>query len=1095
MNDPSRMAELFTDHRTVFVTVKNIRPMFTRVPIGDGKGLDPRERIALDVDSVNVKGAFGDDPWGRPKDVETVEDIQSWSKGLSDPHGGGGNILKLRKQQQADSSNPPKPLAEQTTLVQLSARQGPVIPAMPPVHMNAKKQHIRRWKVIAENLTHHLPDDEIYRTVKTTPFSRGEADQPITEAGHTDFHREADSPKLPHRKVLHALDITSSPPASPRSNWDGEPSPPATPSHWSPSIRGSQRHSSPEVDNDEIELPSHNKAYDDNLRSRSNSAMLVDVKQEENLRGPSPIQNAGRSSVPPSPMSSVPAAPTPAQGPKPPPPTASDQLMDRETPNRIKDVPSTFGSMYPPTSPFSPMSREQGTPPRQDIKTNLGDRSFHPYLSGPGRILVPNSDSSGTASQPQGRSQSLPAVFSSQNQPLSQVRTSQSLPNILDSQSLIVQDSQSQPQGRSQLRNEIMPSSDQVEPPASSRIDVKEPATPSPVDYIPSTPAHAPPVSQVSVIETWPSSEIRRNNRRPPTSPIEPADSPFKTQKLTGNESKRETGDADDVEARVAAEYALNDEDKSAEADDEAASNASTDDPDSHALEEEPEYVDDVEVDQLDSDDEITDVMVRQSEVAVLAEDLEQPVKRAVDGDKSDDIIPHDVPMLSSSRASSVKSTTKQTKSVSRTYSSDLPAMPSSPDVFLSEASFRQESQLHSNPRSVSERRSQKSSQTPPVSSEEPVRGLPEQTAQIPSPTVTQMNKTVQISQNQDFTQISAAHHEKSVAPVPTTPMAGPSTGNHDVDAWRAPSFMRQQEQGKVDARPGTSVPVVTRKAKRPISVISVSSSSERDEPPPAKKRKVAPQQVIEIESSPEPSPPRILAPPAGRADAKGKGKDVLKADLVKHSTPRLPHIDLRRSASILSTRSRGSKKRTSDRSVESTLKPNASSASMADVSRPTSSASPVREIDFRVLSRTSSTSARDSSRNPREPGDSGPRMTEPVNVEPVLSSRPPSTKESNASQSPENALKTSSRSRKGKEVDRGGGGSPFASSSAIPTASTGEGKSRDVRGKGFKIDADVRQVNGLPPVTWGVLKDILLRTGRARFKQQQKQKKGDPGP
>lgn len=83
------MAELFTDHRTVFVTVKNIRPMFTRVPIGDGKGLDPRERIALDVDSVNVKGAFGDDPWGRPKDVETVEDIQSWSKGLSDPHGGG----------------------------------------------------------------------------------------------------------------------------------------------------------------------------------------------------------------------------------------------------------------------------------------------------------------------------------------------------------------------------------------------------------------------------------------------------------------------------------------------------------------------------------------------------------------------------------------------------------------------------------------------------------------------------------------------------------------------------------------------------------------------------------------------------------------------------------------------------------------------------------------------------------------------------------------------------------------------------------------------------------------------------------------------
>ncbi len=46
-------------------------------------------QLALEVCFFQLKGSMGEPPWGKPKDVETHEDIRAWSEGLKAGGGGG----------------------------------------------------------------------------------------------------------------------------------------------------------------------------------------------------------------------------------------------------------------------------------------------------------------------------------------------------------------------------------------------------------------------------------------------------------------------------------------------------------------------------------------------------------------------------------------------------------------------------------------------------------------------------------------------------------------------------------------------------------------------------------------------------------------------------------------------------------------------------------------------------------------------------------------------------------------------------------------------------------------------------------------------
>lgn len=47
------------------------------------------QHLALDVDSFDLKGAYGEDTWGSPKSIETDEAIRGWVVGLKEDGGAG----------------------------------------------------------------------------------------------------------------------------------------------------------------------------------------------------------------------------------------------------------------------------------------------------------------------------------------------------------------------------------------------------------------------------------------------------------------------------------------------------------------------------------------------------------------------------------------------------------------------------------------------------------------------------------------------------------------------------------------------------------------------------------------------------------------------------------------------------------------------------------------------------------------------------------------------------------------------------------------------------------------------------------------------
>jgi hypothetical protein len=78
-----------TKRRESLVCIKNYRPIFTRVPVGNNiRKMTPEQHLALEVGFIEVVGGEGEK--GKPcKDAETDEKLKLWTQGMREDGGGG----------------------------------------------------------------------------------------------------------------------------------------------------------------------------------------------------------------------------------------------------------------------------------------------------------------------------------------------------------------------------------------------------------------------------------------------------------------------------------------------------------------------------------------------------------------------------------------------------------------------------------------------------------------------------------------------------------------------------------------------------------------------------------------------------------------------------------------------------------------------------------------------------------------------------------------------------------------------------------------------------------------------------------------------
>jgi hypothetical protein len=79
-----------TEYRNAIVQIKNFRPTFSRVPIGNNvRQQSADSHLLFEVGSVDILGSEGEGQFGNPTDVEENEKVMAWTGGLRE-HGGGG---------------------------------------------------------------------------------------------------------------------------------------------------------------------------------------------------------------------------------------------------------------------------------------------------------------------------------------------------------------------------------------------------------------------------------------------------------------------------------------------------------------------------------------------------------------------------------------------------------------------------------------------------------------------------------------------------------------------------------------------------------------------------------------------------------------------------------------------------------------------------------------------------------------------------------------------------------------------------------------------------------------------------------------------
>ncbi|KAL1946002.1 hypothetical protein VTO73DRAFT_2004 [Trametes versicolor] len=508
MQHPSHAGVSITSHKSACVRLRKVRLAFGRVARRDNAGgMTSERRLYLDVDEIDLLGAFGETTWGAPVDIAQDPNIREWMIGLGQD-GGGGNVLKLRKesllaqsaerahQLQADSTN----ALHQTTINAMDikvrvARKSAAHKPRPSIDAVgqrpiASKEAVRRasWKRLHTNMMKYFrpPDDVYEQLMLLCGHPREPTSKPDDKPESPRSHRQKARSRSRSRSVAsldgqHSARSSASPNRLPKS--PTHPGSPArTPSHWSPSVRGSpgpsEKHSNKisgteDESEDDLFKEDSDEAMDEvpPIYSRSPSAeveMDVDPPAAQPAPAPEcsmpmPAPAQPRIQPPPSSLLSIPYASSPPA---------------HSTPKGVSaNIYTLPPSSFPPSSyrlPPSPTSSPRLIPmtPAYPVpavrRVPLPQYSLlrrDPDASGEGRVLVENSDTASPGShrpsQTQSQSQSQGGSHS----------TGHSDGDRSQSQGQFPSQSQSQSQRPSQLRNEVAPAAEGERDPGSGAVE------------------------------------------------------------------------------------------------------------------------------------------------------------------------------------------------------------------------------------------------------------------------------------------------------------------------------------------------------------------------------------------------------------------------------------------------------------------------------------------------------------------------------------------------------------------------------------------------------------------------------------------------
>ncbi|KZT66390.1 hypothetical protein DAEQUDRAFT_457837 [Daedalea quercina L-15889] len=1065
------------------ITVKRFRPFCTRVPLGRDKGMSNSNHIALEVDDFKLPGSFNEPAWGTPMPVETRPDIHEWIKGLRQG-GGAGNILKLRKTERpqdaeaavpvdngpalvgliqqhdrplnviprktklaARKTAPAKPLAE------IAVQQPNTTRAIPHVKLDPEGAYKEKWKSFSANKKYLPVSDDIKRRLRALPVNQAEVAGTVastiasgvlqsTSGKDGVVHKPSMNVSTPprERRRLDAQDLDTSEPSSPPSRHsdqlEGQPEPlPATPSHWSPSNRGSPRADLATLDDIEEGVQGDVTGVTSDTSSpvppRGNGSRVL-VSQEDNGSPVPKVLSAASLSeancaMALEPTSSYLSAPTPAQRPRPV-PSSSSPPLPASTAQEVSVSVVPESPLAAPSSSALLIAAAHLLHQRRMPRPICNRLSPDPNISGPGRILVPNSDTSASLSQDQPFSQQSQQDSSSQSKCQEQKRSLQSLSYASGSQTDKSQNSQ-----QSQLRNEVAAASGEDPRADTVMADVEMNMMPEPSQsrHNSSSPIPAQASPQNAPDQRPGSNKLDETSDHAPPERVSPR-SKSKASKPSQEvvpDSESETGEEDTGDEQVESVVRVR----------VAVSHRSP---------------------PLDSDDERTKTMA----ATYTSRRKLQPRAEKTRQTSSTTTMQVDMPNRKDHSAVPWRPSGMDASAVSlaRSDSSDLPLPPSSPDVFMSEDSFRASNAPL--PRNV-------------------VRSSNDPAAQpIPRNPTTPVRDTHRSGSTKGLARDTGSSDRTRVdQPPPPT---------HDPEAWKEPSFMRKPTSIQRERSP--PMPVVgnrTNQAKRAGSV----SSDTKPEGPPQKKHKTSTtsaartsgwvkavrhemgtQQMKSATSAPPPPDKRPALPASSSHPHSTAGSAI---------APKQP--DLRRSVSVLSSARSIPKKRPGAGRSTSSDKSGSARPEIKVVRQLSPGGSTpveVKQVDFAPGSRRSSqTSISKARTKSRAPGDAAipTRRSQPTS-----SSRdggPPSERRSMAVEpgpSTKRGVQTA-------QTHKDSGGPSSASSSADPSKETAAPQPERLLG-GYEVNFHLTAEEGGPQlVTWSRLQQILLKTGRARHKQK----------
>ncbi|KAG9316581.1 hypothetical protein JVU11DRAFT_2634 [Chiua virens] len=364
----SKHGRSIVDSRHYLIFISNFRPMFSPRPLGSkSPGNTPISHMSLEIGSVSFMG-IGAHMFGTPRDLESDPKMKEWILGLRQD-GGGGNVLKLRKQQDPGQnkktpSPPPPPFSSYAPASQYQTTATPEVSAKSKGErpQSFQRLYAKRWRKVDCDRWKFAAKPEEKEQPRQAESSHPLSDEPSVS---------------PPRTPLHAPSQRQ-----------------CTPTDWSPSNRGSP------IVSDETSVTGHPNRIEQHDEPGILATSQILSGAEEHIEETATASDS-RSLQPPTPAQRIKPfifSSSPRTG-------NSLEKFPSASPRPVQQLPSSSPLLLDSSLPLPSSS----LPEQMGVRRTIQRKVPHPGLSlprpdrtkqGPIQILVPNSDAS-QQNQPQ----------------------------------------------------------------------------------------------------------------------------------------------------------------------------------------------------------------------------------------------------------------------------------------------------------------------------------------------------------------------------------------------------------------------------------------------------------------------------------------------------------------------------------------------------------------------------------------------------------------------------------------------------------------------------------------------------------------------